>query len=36
VIARVFFDVPAAPGAATGAPPNTAAPVETPAPTPTP
>ena len=37
VIARVFFDVPGATGAVTGAPPNTTAPpVETPAPETTP
>lgn len=36
VIARVFFDVPAAPGAATSAPPNTTDPAATPAPAPTP
>jgi Tfp pilus assembly protein PilO len=36
VTARVFFDVPAATGAATGAPPNTTAPAATPAPATTP
>lgn len=32
ITARVFFDVPAATGASTGAPPNTTTPAETPAP----